>query len=453
MHLIVAFSEFVFRTSQAGEALTETSLACPWEGGRGGLPCTQESSEEEAMVRSLDSSDTSTLRPRRHGAVLLTGATGFVGMELLSRYLERSERPVYALIRAPHEAAARARLRGVLGSLYGRSDAFADRVAAVHGDIESPGLGLDRSSRRLLGAQVTEIVHSAASVSFTLPLERAREINVAGTRRMLELAQDCMLSRGGLRRLSYLSTAYVAGDHGGEFHEDQLEVGQGFRNTYEHTKFEAEQLVHEYADHLPVQVFRPSIIVGERATGWTNSFNVLYPPLKAFARGALPAMPGRHSTPVDVVPVDYVADAVFELSRRPLEGNETYHLVAGSEATSAGRLAGMAARYFGRRRPWMIPPRLYRRLIHPLVVRRSEGQRRRALEQSEALFPYFSMRVRFDDGRARSRLRPAGVRVSPLELYFERLLDFAVRARWGRDQRGRAEARSAPAAEAHTPIE
>jgi long-chain acyl-CoA synthetase len=364
-------------------------------------------------------------------------------MELLSRYLERSERPVYALIRAPHEAAAEARLRSALASLYGDTDVYADRVVAVPGDIESPGLGLDRSSRRLLSERVTEIVHSAASVSFSLPLEDARQINVSGTRRVLELGQDCLLGRGGLRRFSYLSTAYVAGDHGGEFREDQLEVGQGFRNSYERSKFEAERLVHDYADHLPLQVFRPSIIVGERTTGWTNSFNVLYPPLKAFARGAYPAIPARRSTPVDVVPVDYVADAVFELSRRPFAGEETYHLVAGADATSADRLASMASRYFGRRPPRMIPPRIYRRLVHPLLVRLSEGRRRRALEQSEVLFPYFSMQVRFDDTRARSRLSPAGVRVSPLEHYFERLLDFAEGARWGRSARGRAEARDA----------
>src|SRR5215211_352441 len=333
--------------------------------------------------------------PEQRGGILITGVTGFVGMELLSRYLERSERPIFVLIRAPDAAAAEGRLREVLASLYGRTDAYADRITAVPGDIESPGLGLDEAHRRLVSERVTEIVHSAASVSFSLPLEDAREINVTGTRRMLELAQDCSLGHGGLRRFSYLSTAFVAGDHRGEFGEDQLDEGQGFRNSYERSKFEAERLVHDYADHLPVQVFRPSIVVGERATGWTNSFNVLYPPLKAFARGAYRAIPGRRSTPLDVVPVDYVADAVFELSARPLAGNETYHLVAGPDATDAGRVASMASRYFGRRTPLMVPPRIYRRLIHPLVVRRSEGRRRRALEQSEALFPYFSMRVRF----------------------------------------------------------
>jgi thioester reductase-like protein len=379
-------------------------------------------------------------RSRTGGAVLITGVTGFVGMELLGRYLEGSERPIYALIRAPHEAAADLRLRGALISLYGREDAYADRVVAVPGDIERDGLGLERADRRQICERVTDIVHAAASVSFSDPLDQAREANLAGTRRMLELGQDCVLGATGLRRFSYVSTAYVAGDHAGTFGEDELDVGQRFRNSYERSKFEAESLVHDHSDHLPVQVFRPSIVVGESATGWTNSFNVLYPPLKAFARGATPLIPGRPSTPVDVVPVDSVADAVFELSARELAGNETYHLVSGPDATTAGRLARMAARYFDRRPPRMLPPWLYRRVVHPLLLRRAEGRRRRALERTEALFPYFSMRVRFDDRRARSRLRPAGIGAPPLEQYFTRLLDFALRARWGRREAGRAEA-------------
>jgi len=400
------------------------------------------------MVARASRESRRTRTSRKDGGVLITGVTGFVGLELLSRYLERGERPVYALIRAPDDAAADRRLREALISLYGREDAYADRIAAVPGDLEGDDLGLTPAHREVLSEGVTEIVHAAASVSFTLPLERAREINVTGTRRVLELGQECALRGGGLRRLSYVSTAYVAGDHAGEFGEDQLDVGQRFRNSYERSKFEAERVIHEHSDHLPVQVFRPSIIVGETATGWTNSFNVLYPPLKAFARGATPVIPGRRSTPVDVVPVDYVADAVFELSGRELAGNETYHLVAGREATTAGRLASMASRYFRRRPPRMIPPGLYRRLIHPLVLRRVQGRQRRVLEQSEVLFPYFSMRVRFDDRRARSRLGPAGVRVSPLEQYFERLLDFATRAGWGRRQQGRADAVEAARASA-----
>ena len=376
------------------------------------------------------------------GAVMVTGATGFLGMELLARYLEGDDRPVYALVRARDDAEAAERVRGVIENLFGEREAHRGRWTAVAGDLEAPGLGIPSERRRELAAEVTDLVHSAASVSFTLPLAESRRINVLGTSRLLEFAELCQ-ELGGLRRFAYVSTAYVAGDHAGTFGEDELELGQRFRNPYEHSKFEAERLVRGFADRLPVQIFRPSIIVGEQGSGWTASFNVLYPPLKAFAAGAYPALPARASTPVDVVPVDYVADAIVELAEQPGGEAEVHHLVAGRRATTVGRLAKRAGQHFRRRPPRLVPPWLYRLLIHPLLLALNRGRRRRALRRTEALFPYFTMRVRFDDRRARSRLERAGIRAPALESYFDRLLAFAVASRWGRSEMSRAEARRA----------
>jgi long-chain acyl-CoA synthetase len=376
------------------------------------------------------------------GALLLTGATGFVGMEVLARYLERTDRRIYALVRAGDAAQAEQRLRSTLRLILGRGDTYSGRITTVPGNIEEDGLGLDAATRERLAAETSDIVHTAASVSFSLPLPRAREINVAGTRRLLELAEHCR-DRGGLRRFSYVSTAYVAGTHAGEFREDQLDVGQDFRNAYERSKFEAERLVRSYGDRLPVQIFRPSIIVGERPTGWTAAFNVLYAPLKAFSRGAYRVLPGRREAPVDVVPVDYVSDALFELTNQPLaeRGVETYHLVAGRRATTVGRLMELSASYFERKPPRLLPPALYRRLVHPLALGLARGKPRHALRKSEVYFPYFSMRVRYDDRFARERLERTGIRVSPVEHYFDRLAGFAVATRWGRITRTRREAR------------
>ena len=369
--------------------------------------------------------------------MLLTGATGFVGMERLARYLERTDRTVYALIWGRDQAEAEARLRDTLDSLFEDAGPYHERAVAVRGDICAAGLGLDRARREALAPDVTEIVHSAASVSFSLGLEESRRINLDGTRRMLQFARECPR----LRRFGYVSTAYVAGTHAGAFSEDQLDVGQDFRNAYERTKFEAEQLVRAAGERLPVQVFRPSIIVGERSTGWTASFNVLYTPLRAFARGALPVLPARRSAPVDVVPVDYVADAVFELCQRPLAKDEgpVSHLVAGPRATTVDRLVRLAAAQLRRRPPLVLPAALYRRLLHPVLLRRSDARRRRALRQLEAFFPYFTMRVRFDDRRARANLEPRGIAAPPVDRYFHRLVGFAQRARWGRAAPPRAE--------------
>ena len=344
------------------------------------------------------------------GDVLLTGATGFVGQELLGRLLDRGDRDVHALVRADDDAAAAARLPEH------------ERLNVWAADIERPGLGLDAARTDALAERVSTVIHCAASVSFSLGLEDSRRVNVAGTARMTELAERCAERGDGLERFSYVSTAYVAGAHRGAFGEDCLDVGQSFRNPYERSKFEAEMLLHERASGLPLQVLRPSIVVGDSRTGWTSSFNVLYPPLRAFARGAIPALPARRRSPVDVVPVDYVADSVDQLSREGPDG--TFHLVAGRNATTVGRLMELAGRHFDRPAPPVFPPRLYRRLVHPLMLQRMDRARREALRRMEVYFPYFSMRVRFADRRH----PPA----PPVEGYFDRLLDFAEHARWGR---------------------
>jgi thioester reductase-like protein len=366
-----------------------------------------------------------------NGSVLITGATGFVGMEVLARYLERSDRRIYALVRAHDDEAARERIDGVLTNLFGsRARRYADRVRPVAGELTSPGLGLGERRSRALADEVTTIVHSAASVSFTLPLAEAREINLEGTRRMVEFAELAQ-QRGGLERYGHVSTAYVAGTYDGRFSECDLDLGQDFNNSYEQSKFEAEQLVRS-KPHLPATIMRPSIVVGDRRNGWTSAFNVLYWPLRAFARGMFEAVPAVSSAPVDVVSVDYVADAIYELCEGAGGIGETYHLTAGAKASTIGEIAQLASGYFRRPAPKVLPPDEFE--VDPDS---REGQ---ALEGSRAYFPYFSIKAVFDEAATRARLDPAGIRVSPLGEYLERLLDFATRSRWGKRPIGRAEA-------------
>lgn len=371
-------------------------------------------------------------------AVLLTGATGFVGMEVLTRWLERGESRVYALVRADDDEAALERLRPGLESAFGDEAGDPERLTAIAGDVQEPDLGLSPETLERVRREVDVVVHSAASVSFTLGLEESRAINVEGTRNVLNFALSC----DHIERFTYVSTAYVAGTHPGTFHEDQLAEGQEFRNAYERSKFEAERLVRAHRRRLPVQVLRPSIVVGERHSGWTSSFNVLYGPLKAFARGAVPAVPAKADSPVDVVPVDYVADATYELSSRGPTG--TYHLVAGRHATTVGKLIELASKHFEKQPPPTFPPQVYKRVVYPLVLRSAGERTRRGLEKLAVFFPYFSMKVRYDDRRAREQLEPAGIRVTPVDGYFHRLLDYAQESHWGKKPRGRAEARGLP---------
>jgi nucleoside-diphosphate-sugar epimerase len=358
---------------------------------------------------------------RVSGTVLITGTTGFVGMEVLARYLERGQRRIALLVRAPSNSAARKRVDEVLGNLFGeRGERYAGRIDAIAADLTAPDLGLGKRRRDQLAEETTTIVHSAASVAFTLPLEEARAVNLEGTRRMLEFA-ELARERGGLERYGQVSTAYVAGTHSGRFAESDLDVGQQFNNSYEQSKFEAERLVRSHPE-LPYCVLRPSIVVGDRRSGWTSAFNVLYWPR---------VVPGIPSAPVDVVSVDYVADAIHELCESGGEGGETYHLTAGRDASTMLEIALVASRYFKRPLPKLLPPDEFAAL---------EGSARSTLDGSRAYFPYFSVGAVFDESAARARLEAAGISVTPLRDYLERLLDFATRSGWGKRPIGRAQA-------------
>ncbi len=368
------------------------------------------------------------------GTVLLTGATGFVGMELLVRCLERTDRHVLALVRAGSDEAAQERIDAVLVNLFGdRAGRFGDRITAIAGDMTAPGLGLDPAHWDWLAAESTTIVHCAASVSFALSLDEARAINVEGTRRMLELAERAQ-ALGGLERYAQVSTAYVAGTHAGPFFEHDLDVGQGFNNSYEQSKFESEQLVRSCAD-LPFTIFRPSIVVGDRNSGWTAAFNVLYWPLRALARGLFPAVPAVASAPVDVVSVDYVADGIHELCESSGGIRQTYHLTAGANASTIAEIADLASGYFQQPPPRLLSPAEFLSADH--------GIARSMLEEGAMYFPYFSVKTTFDDAFTRAQLRPAGISVAPLRDYMGRLLDFATWSRWGKRQIPRVEALAA----------
>jgi thioester reductase-like protein len=347
------------------------------------------------------------------GAVLLTGATGFLGMETLSRLIERGEEQIVVIVRAEDHDGAQERLAGVLARLYDEPLGAAARVRALRGDLLRADLGLSAPDRARLIGSVDRIIHCAASISFELPLEKAREINVEGVARVVELARE-IAAGGSLRRLVHVSTAYVSGLHAGEFREGDLDLGQEFRNTYERSKNEAEQLLRGASD-LPLAVARPSIVVGHRTSGWTPVFNVLYWPMRAFERGLLEEVPAREDSIVDFVPVDYVADGIVALLDDARAGG-TYHLVAGERALSARELVELHSSVSGRA-PARFAPQ------HAAAGLPAGG---------ETFVPYFDVRCRFDDTRARAVLARAGVEKPDPRDYLDRLIAYAHRTSWGK---------------------
>lgn len=351
--------------------------------------------------------------------ILLTGATGFLGMELLVRLLEQTGVRVVAPVRAADDEAAQARIDDVLNTLLGPRGAARHRVRAIAADLERPGLGLRPRDERRLASTLGAVVHCAASVQFTLPLQDARRINVEGTRTMLELAATAPY----LDRFVHVSTAFVAGDRPGRCFEHEGDVGQPPRNTYEQTKLEAEAVVA--ASGLPAAILRPSIVVGDSVTGWTPAFNVIYWPLQAFSRGLLPVVPGDPDGRVDIVPVDVVANALLELAVGPRRTG-TFHAVAGEDAPTARELSRLAAAHFGTEPPRFVPV----------------GAAPEVEDRAGAFLPYFRVRGTFDVCHGRE----IGIRAPLLHDYFPALMRYAGQARWGRAARPRWDVAAAAAA-------
>jgi len=360
--------------------------------------------------------------------VLLTGATGFVGMELLARIVERDDADVICLVRASSQETAEARLGEIFARLYDDPPAAARaRVSAIAGDMAAPALGLSAADRAALVERVTRVVHCAAAISFDLPLDEARQVNTDGAARMLELSAQ-IAERGQLRRHLHVSTAYVAGRWRGRFRERDLDLGQGFRNTYEQSKFEGEQALAAAADGLPVVVARPSIIVGDSVTGWTSAFNVIYWPMRAFSRGLMDEVWIDPAAVADIVPIDYVGAALLALLGAE-HASGTVALVAGERAPTNAELIELACRRFGREPP---------RIVADAATR---------LQEAALYAPYFGIEASLDDARARELLGPLGLQAPPLRDYFEALIDFAEQTRWGKRTITReAAARGAPPA-------
>jgi len=382
-------------------------------------------------------------------AVLLTGATGFLGRELLKQLIEGlpSEQTIYCLIRghihsqkpgAPssQQELAEERLRKLLGELSYQDlqrPALA-RVRAVAGDISHKHLGASTEMLAKLTAQVGHIYHGAATVRFDHPLEEARRINVDGTRHVLDLATR-IKAAGGRPRLSYIGTSFVAGTRSGRIYETELSVGQTFHNTYEQTKAEAEALVRTQMAESGLQatLFRPSIIVGDSRTGETSSFKVMYWPLKVFARGLIPIVPASRAGVVDMVPVDYVISAIWELSQRPDTIGGCYHLCAGPEgSTTIGAALDQAAAFFRVRKPLFVPARTFERYIRPLFHLLLHGKRRQALDAGRVYVPYLNYQASFDTTNTRRELQNTGITPPSVHDYFAKLMRFCVDSDWGK---------------------
>lgn len=360
--------------------------------------------------------------------LFLTGATGHVGKALLPELLADPRQRILALVRARDEAHLAERLRTLREPL----GTAGERLLAVRGDVSAPGLGLAAPDRQRVLAEANRVLHCAASVRFDLSEEEASAQNLAATESMLDLARD-LAEDGRLERYDHVSTCYVAGDRRGRVYEHECNVGQGFRNAYEHSKCQAEERVRAaMARGLPTCIHRPSIVVGDSRSGATDSFNVLYWPIKIYARGWWRTLPGNPDALVDLVPVDWLARAMATLVRDPGSIGECVHLAVGDRAPTISLLMARVRSITGGPPLRVVDQGRYRRFVRPLLWPFFQTKRGQAIKRGgNAYLPYCLGNPLFDT-TVQEELLPELPAPDPMEV-----LDTAVRYALARDFGGR----------------
>ncbi|MCX5699178.1 MAG: SDR family oxidoreductase [Candidatus Omnitrophica bacterium] len=363
--------------------------------------------------------------------IFITGATGFLGSYLLRKLLHYKNHTIGNIIALSRGETQKETERRVRQSLWGQLPLRQKRglislLEVVRGDIAKENLGLSKAAYNRIIKKVTIIYHSAAICEFGVPLPVIRKTNVDGTRNVLELALACK-KQGGFKRFHHISTVAVAGDRKGVFYENELDLGQKFNNTYEQSKFEAEKMGERYRDKgLPITTYRPSIIVGDSSTGYTNNFKMLYQPLHLFCMELYKEIPASGNTFFSFVPVDYTAEAIIRISLDNCAGNHSVYHITNPNETNFGYFLDMACKYFKFRKPVLTPGEKFSfEKYTPLQI-----------ELLKPFIPYFNYKVRFDASNAQKILKKTNFKWPKVNAQFlRRLFKFCVKSGFIRRKR------------------
>lgn len=284
--------------------------------------------------RASQDATTGRISLAKRDVALVTGYPAFTAKRMIAKLLAAEpETKLYVLARGKFADEAVAFVASLPG---GR-----ERAEILVGDVCDMDLGLSSIEYRALSKEVTWIHHLAGIYFMGVDDVTARRVNVAGTKTILDLARDARR----LERVVHWSTAMVSGDRRGTFYEEDLDAGQKFHNDYERTKHEAEKLVRTAMRQLPITVLRPGIIVGDSQTGEIDKLDGPYYLMVLIATNAsglrLPLL-GRGEAPLHLVPIDYVIDAAWQISRHEAAAGKTFHIVDPAPMSARAVFEGVA---------------------------------------------------------------------------------------------------------------
>ncbi|MFN2582521.1 MAG: SDR family oxidoreductase [Candidatus Dormibacteria bacterium] len=350
----------------------------------------------------------------------VTGATGFIGKQLLPLLLNRGGQ-VGVLVRAGS--------RAKFAALRDRFDPAGTRLIPISGDIATPGLGISSDDReRLRGAAV---FHLAAVYDLEATAEEAERANVVGTRHLVELANDIKA-----RCVHLASSIAVAGHYDGVFTEEMFDEGQPLDHPYYRTKFESERIVRNDS-RVPWRVYRPGIVIGSSETGEADRVDGPYYAFKLVQqmRDAFPQWTpfiGPEGGPLNLVPVDFVARAMDHIAHQPGLDGQAFHIVD-PEPLSLGDAINVFCRAahapefalrFDRRMARMLPSGALSAMGQLPAVRRIVDRVLDRFGVPRAAIQYVDNRATFDAAKATRVLEGTGIACPPLHGYAWKVWDY-----------------------------
>ena len=276
-------------------------------------------------------------------SILLTGGTGLLGRYLL-RDLALAGRSVAVVVRRTRTQSAASRVESLYRTWEKRLGRELPRPVVLEGDLTQPQLGLLPEQVEWIKQNCDSVLHNAASLSFVSGSRDGEPwiTNVGGTQNVLDLCQET-----GIDQFHHVSTAYVCGRRQGTVLETELNEGQELSNDYELSKIEAEQLIRSAEFLRQVTVYRPGIIVGDSESGFTTTFHGFYATLRlvhtirkssesdCFESGGTSARLNLNGDErKNLIPVDWVSEAITQIVVSPEHHGDTYHLTSDSPVTS-----------------------------------------------------------------------------------------------------------------------